>query len=71
MERKKQWFLARTKKEKGAVLTIDNFHPRPIFNTMCNRVVQNDVIVKPRGKVTVLMKGPGGEFELPFPAKTR
>ncbi len=33
---------------------------------MCNRVVQNDVIVKPGGKVTVLMKGPGGEFELPF-----
>jgi hypothetical protein len=33
---------------------------------MCNRVVQNDVIVKPGGSVTVLMKGPGGEFELPF-----
>ena len=33
---------------------------------MCNRVVQNDLIVKPGGKITVLMKGPGGEFELPF-----
>src|SRR6188508_230296 len=33
---------------------------------MCNRVVQNDVIVKPGGKVMVLIKGPGGEFELPF-----
>src|SRR5947199_8821646 len=33
---------------------------------MCNRVVQNNVIVKPGGKITVLMKGPGGEFELPF-----
>jgi hypothetical protein len=33
---------------------------------MCNRVVQNELIVKPGGRVTVLMKGPGGEFELPF-----
>ena len=33
---------------------------------MCNRVAQNDLIVKPGGKITVLMKGPGGEFELPF-----
>ena len=33
---------------------------------MCNRVVQNDLIIKPGGRVTVLMKGPGGEFELPF-----
>jgi hypothetical protein len=33
---------------------------------MCNRVVQNEVTVKPGGKITVLMKGPGGEFELPF-----
>src|SRR3954447_12451188 len=33
---------------------------------MCNRVVQNDVTVKPGGKLTVLMKGPGGKFELPF-----
>ena len=33
---------------------------------MCNRVVQNDLILKPGGKITVLMKGPGGEFELPF-----
>ena len=33
---------------------------------MCNRVVQNDVEIKPGGRATVLMKGPGGEFELPF-----
>jgi len=33
---------------------------------MCNRVVQNDLIVKPGGRVTVLLRGPGGEFELPF-----
>jgi hypothetical protein len=33
---------------------------------MCNRVVQNDVVVKPGGRCTVLMRGPGGEYELPF-----
>ena len=33
---------------------------------MCNRVVQNDLIIKPGGRVTVLLRGPGGEFELPF-----
>ena len=33
---------------------------------MCNRVVQNDLVIKPGGRVTVLMRGPGGEFELPF-----
>ena len=33
---------------------------------MCNRVVQNDVEVKPGGKATVLMRGPQGEFELAF-----
>ncbi len=33
---------------------------------MCNRVVQNDVVVKPGGQMTALMRGPGGEFELPF-----
>lgn len=33
---------------------------------MCNRVVQNDLIIKPGLRVTVLMRGPGGEFELPF-----
>lgn len=33
---------------------------------MCNRVVQNEVEIKPGGRATVLMKGPGGEFELPF-----
>jgi hypothetical protein len=33
---------------------------------MCNRVVQNDVVIKPGGRATVLMRGPQGEFELPF-----
>jgi hypothetical protein len=33
---------------------------------MCNRVVQKGSIIKPGGKVTVLMRGPQGEFELPF-----
>src|ERR1041385_5263276 len=33
---------------------------------MCNRVVQNDVVVKPGERVTVLMRGPGGEYEVPF-----
>jgi hypothetical protein len=33
---------------------------------MCNRVVQNKVVVKPGGKAYVLMKGPGGEFEVPY-----
>ena len=33
---------------------------------MCNRVVQNDVVVKPGGRATVLLRGPGGAFELPF-----
>lgn len=33
---------------------------------MCNRVVQNDIEIKPGGRATVLLKGPGGEFELPF-----
>ena len=44
---------------------------------MCNRVVQNGVEIKPGGKAYVLMRGPQGEFELPFteavfggPAKT-
>jgi hypothetical protein len=44
---------------------------------MCNRVVQKNMPVKPGEKVTVLMRGPQGEFELPFteavfggPAKT-
>jgi hypothetical protein len=34
--------------------------------TMCNRVVQKGKIVKPGEKLTVLMRGPQGEFELPF-----
>ena len=33
---------------------------------MCNRFVQNSVEVKPGGRTAVLMRGPGGEFELPF-----
>lgn len=33
---------------------------------MCNRVVQNKVIIKPGGRMTVLLRGPGGEFEFPF-----
>ena len=33
---------------------------------MCNRVIQNDVEIKPGGKMTVLLRGPGGEFDLPF-----
>jgi len=33
---------------------------------MCNRVVQNDVEIKPGGRATVLMRCAGGEFELPF-----
>ena len=33
---------------------------------MCNRVVQKGGEVKPGGRATVLMKGPGGEFDLPF-----
>ena len=44
---------------------------------MCNRVVQKNQPVKPGGRVTVLMRGPQGEFEIPFteaifggPAKT-
>lgn len=33
---------------------------------MCNRVVQNDIEVKPGRRATVLIRGPQGEFELPF-----
>jgi hypothetical protein len=33
---------------------------------MCNRVVQNDVVIKPGEKAKVLMRGPQGEFELEF-----
>jgi len=33
---------------------------------MCNRVVQKNIPVKPGGKVTVLMRGPQGDFEVPF-----
>jgi hypothetical protein len=34
--------------------------------SMCNRVVQNDVVIKPGEKAKVLMRGPQGEFELEF-----
>jgi len=33
---------------------------------MCNRVVQKNKPVKPGEPVTVLMRGPQGEFEIPF-----
>jgi len=33
---------------------------------MCNRVVQKNLPVKPGERVTVLMRGPQGDFELPF-----
>ena len=33
---------------------------------MCNRVVQKDEVIKPGQRVMVLMRGPQGEFELPF-----
>jgi hypothetical protein len=37
---------------------------------MCNRVVQNEVIIKPGQKLMVKMRGPGGEYELPFDEAT-
>lgn len=37
---------------------------------MCNRVVQKGKIIKPGEKITVLMKGPGAEFELTFDGAT-
>src|SRR4051794_820316 len=33
---------------------------------MCNRVVQNGLEVKPGQSIMVLMRGPGGDFEVPF-----
>jgi len=33
---------------------------------MCNRVVQKNRPIKPGERVKVLMRGPQGEFELPF-----
>ena len=35
---------------------------------MCNRFVQNGRVIKPGERALVLMRGPGGEFELPFDA---
>lgn len=43
--------------------------PAPDYpSEMCNRVIQKGHVVKPQGRLTVLMKGPGGEYELPFEA---
>jgi hypothetical protein len=33
---------------------------------MCNRVVQKNKPIKPGEQITVLLRGPAGEFELPF-----
>lgn len=33
---------------------------------MCNRVVQDGAVIKPGERATVLLRGPGGEFNLPF-----
>ncbi len=33
---------------------------------MCNRVVQKGNVIKPGQPATVLLRGPNGEFELPF-----
>jgi len=33
---------------------------------MCNRVVQKDKVIKPGERISVLMRGPQGEFELSF-----
>jgi len=33
---------------------------------MYNRVVQNSLIIKPGGRIAVLMRGPGGDFEVEF-----
>jgi hypothetical protein len=33
---------------------------------MCNRVVQSDLVIKPGERMIVLMRGPQGEFALPF-----
>ncbi len=33
---------------------------------MCNRFVQKSRSVKPGERATVLMRGPGGEFDVPF-----
>jgi hypothetical protein len=33
---------------------------------MCNRFVQSGREIRPQGTATVLLKGPGGFFELPF-----
>ena len=33
---------------------------------MCNRIVQHGQEIKPGKRVMVLLRGPGGEFEVPF-----
>jgi hypothetical protein len=35
---------------------------------MCNRVIQKGKVIKPQGRLMVLLKGPGGEYELPLEA---
>lgn len=35
---------------------------------MCNKFVQRGVTVSPQGKAIVLIRGPGGEFEMEFEA---
>lgn len=40
----------------------------PYAPSMCNRFVQKGREVRPQQNATVLMKGPGGFFELPFEA---
>lgn len=35
---------------------------------MCNRIVQIGEVISPQGEVLVLLKGPGGDYALPFNA---
>jgi hypothetical protein len=48
------------------IVVTDEKHLNPI--RMCNRFVQKGREVRPQQSATVLMKGPGGFFELPFEA---
>src|SRR5438093_109429 len=41
---------------------------RQLAPAMCNRFVQTGRVIKPGERAMVLMRGPGGEFELPFDA---
>jgi hypothetical protein len=50
---------------RGIIHLLD--HVRPCEDpAMCNRIVQDGVEVKPGQKAKVLLKGPGGEFQLEF-----